>query len=114
MGRGRDGAGEESRGRRDSDGSGPSFAYTQTFVRLYPNDCAAIRKRLFDYTQIETCSWILALLNLGVYMLLASWSLQQFGVVALGPLVQQLAGRVESQSGITGKHAGGDIAVVPL
>ena len=31
------------------------FAYTQTIIRLYPNDRAPIRKRSVAYTQIETC-----------------------------------------------------------
>ena len=47
-------------------------------------------------------------------MLLASGCFQQFGIVALGPLVQLFAGRVEGQSCIAGKQAGSDVAMIFL
>ena len=37
-------SGENTKGKRGRDGISPSFAYTQTIVRLYANDCAPIPK----------------------------------------------------------------------
>ena len=45
-------AGTSSKVNRYNKPTKKSFAYTQTIVRLYPNDYSPIRKRLFAYRQI--------------------------------------------------------------
>ena len=47
-------AGTSSKVNRYNEPIKISFAYTQTIIRLYPNDRASIRKRSFAYRQIET------------------------------------------------------------
>ena len=47
-------AGERPKGKRGRTPTFLSFAYTQTIVRLYPNDRSPIRKRLCAYTRFET------------------------------------------------------------
>ena len=47
-------AGERPKGKRGRTPTFLSFAYTQTIVRLYPNDRSPIRKRLSAYTRFET------------------------------------------------------------
>ena len=42
------------KGNRYKEPEKKSFAYTQTIVCLYPNDCLPILKHLFAYTQFET------------------------------------------------------------
>ena len=47
-------AGTSSKVNRYNEPIKISFTYTQTIIRLYPNDRAPIRKRSFAYRQIET------------------------------------------------------------
>ena len=102
-------AGTKPRVNRYNTPAAISFAYTQTTVRLYPNDCAPIRKQLFDYTRFQShSSTIVIYLHFGIDVFLATWRHQQFRIVALGPLLQLLAGRIECKTCDSGKHASSD------
>ena len=75
-----------------------------SIVRLHPNGRSPIRKQLCAYTRFQThfrmMTILTGLLNLRVDMLLATRRLQQFRIVALGPLVQLFAGGIERQARI--------------
>ena len=55
-------AGTSSKVNRYNEPIKISFAYTQTIIRLYPNDRAPIRKRSFAYRQIETIFWVVRII----------------------------------------------------
>ena len=54
----------------------------------------------------------MAVLYLRIDMLFAHPCLQQFGIVAFGPLVQLFTGRIERQARKTGEHADSPLEIL--